>query len=114
MKLKHETVPRLARLPDSLSQRLLAALLCLIAVPLLIGARFRTSPCCAVIGVDTARGLATIRDNKTGRTWQFEAGAATLGALKIGAQVEADLPAGRTISIGGVERAYALNEPDPS
>ncbi len=106
---KHAVHPQ----PRILARPLLAVLL-MLSLPLLIGARFRSEPCCGVIGVDAAKGFATIRDNKTGRTWQFEAGAATLSALKIGAQVDADLLGLKTLSIAGVEKAYALNEPAPT
>ncbi len=82
------------------ARRLVCALMILLLLPVMVGARF-TEPCCGVIGVDADKGIATIRDNKTGRTWQFEAGAATLKGLKIGAEVEADQPAGKTLSIGG-------------
>ncbi len=53
-------------------------------------------PCCAVTAIDQATGKVTLRDLKTGKTFQVQvADKARLKALTIGAQVDqtARLPA---------------------
>lgn len=43
------------------------------------------TPCCAITGIDAARGMVTAADNATGRSFQFEVvGAAVLHGLEIG------------------------------
>jgi hypothetical protein len=79
-------------------------------LPFICGMRF-AEPCCGVISVDSAKGLVTVRHLQTGRTVQFEAGAATLQSIKTGALVEGDLPAGRLTSVGAVTRTFSTFEP---
>jgi len=115
----HDTSTRYGALgfrkPQSIPLRQTGGVLFLsLLLPLLVGASFRADPCCGVIGVDLAKGFATIRDNKTGRTWQFEAGDATLSSLKIGSEVDADQAGGTTVSVAGIRKPYALNEPYPA
>lgn len=89
----------------------LASVGLLLLLPLLVGSRFRTEPCCGVIAVDTEKGVATIRDNRTGRTWQFEAGADSKPAtfsFPVSAAAKPAVPGVPCCSVIGVDRANGL------
>ena len=72
-------------------------------------------PSSTVIFTDAARRTVTIRDNKTGRTMQFDAGTTPLEDLHPNTEIEIS---GGTVTplmgnVDSIKKFYALNEPDP-
>jgi hypothetical protein len=65
-----------------------------------------------VVHLDTAKGLAYVRDSHTGRVMAFQPTAAELGTMKIGDLVKADWKAGTLSELKGVKRTAALVQPD--
>ncbi len=70
-----------------------------LALTLLVSPLHAATPCCGVVKVDAAAGIATARDNATGRTFEFHLqGVAT--RLKVGDSVYANFSAGQ-VSVDG-------------
>jgi hypothetical protein len=70
-----------------------------LALTLLVSPLYAATPCCGVVKVDAVAGIATARDNATGRTFEFHLqGVAT--RLKVGDSVYANFSAGQ-VSVDG-------------
>ncbi|HEX6134259.1 MAG TPA: hypothetical protein VFZ24_09850, partial [Longimicrobiales bacterium] len=68
------------------------------------------TPCCAVIAIDRATGVATAR-SRTGETFRFEVkDAALLRSLRVGQSVAADFGTGK-VTVNGAQPCCAIIRP---
>ena len=71
---------------------LIIGLLLIILWAPIVPPAFASVPCCSIVAVDQATGRVTLRDLKTGQTFQVTVqDAARLKTLKVGEQVERTL-----------------------
>lgn len=67
-------------------------------------------PCCAVVKADAARGMVTLRNRYTGRVMQVSS-PELAQSLKVGDVLDADPEMRQVISVNGIARTVALQEP---
>ena len=74
----------------------------LLACWLCVGTSFsqKTTPCCSIMGINTAKGIITSRDSTTGKVQQFKTSAAGLKNLRMGDRLS--LQNGKITAVNGL------------
>src|SRR5687768_8998408 len=88
-----------------------AALMSGVSIAGIAIAALAEEPCCAVVAVDSAKGIATIQNRFTGRIAQIR-DAALVRTLAVGDQLDADAGMRQLVSVKGIAKTAALIAPD--